>query len=91
MADDNAWFDESDDAWSEQEFSGEDDRGDETIPCAECGAEIYEDSVQCPHCGVYITDQSTTNLWTDRPVWWILLGLLGLVATILALAGVAAW
>ena len=90
MADDNAWFDESDDAWSQEEFSGADDRGDETIPCAECGAEIYEDSVQCPHCGVYVSDQST-NPWLDRPAWWILLGLLGLVATILALAGGAAW
>ncbi len=59
----------------------------ETVPCSQCGAEVYEDAVQCPACGTYVT--ADTNVWSGRPVWWIVLGLLGVVAAVLALAGYA--
>jgi len=79
------WFDESGDELRDDEFPDDnyDDDLNETIPCPECRAEVYEDAEQCPHCGHYIT--SETNVWSGRPAWWIVLGILGVAALILAL------
>jgi len=64
-----------------------DDDRSETIRCPACGAEVYEDAPQCPACGDYIT--ADTSPWSDRPTWWIVLGLIGILMTILALAAIA--
>ena len=88
-----SWYDEPDDELADDEFPDEDDFEDDdldeedslTIVCRECGSEIYEDAVQCPVCGNYVVHD--TSAWTGRPLWWLLLGLLGVVATILTLAG----
>ncbi len=56
----------------------------ETIPCPECGAEVYEDAPRCPYCGAYVT--ADTRPWSGRPLWWIILGVAGVLATILALS-----
>jgi len=88
MPDDDLRFEESGDELRDDEFPDEDEFDDDlspVAPCPQCGAEVYEDAVQCPICGTYITDHG--NLWTGRPLWWIVLGLLGAVATVLALAG----
>lgn len=81
------------DNWNDQldehEFDNEgnfDDDTAETLPCPECGAEIYEESEQCPACGAYITFNN--SIWLGKPVWWIILGLLGIVATVLWLLSV---
>ena len=68
----------------DREFPDEDDNGDEAewIQCRECGAEVYEDAVQCPCCGNYIT--SDTSVWVGRPLWWIGLAVLGIIAVIFA-------
>jgi hypothetical protein len=60
-----------------------DDEATETISCPECQADIYEDAEQCPVCGSYVI--GTTNIWTGKPIWWVFLGLLGIIAVILAL------
>jgi len=69
--------------WSDED-SEQDDYGDddvtETIPCPDCGAEVYEDAEQCPACGQYIVPAN--NALAGRPVWWIVLGLLGAAAVI---------
>ena len=73
------WLDES-------EYPDEDEWDDgesETVPCAACGAEVYEEAVCCPSCGEYLT--TDTSVWTDRSWWWIGLGLLGIAAVVLAL------
>jgi len=62
----------------------EDDEFTETVACPSCGADVYEDAVQCPRCGEYITHSS--NVWSDRPWWWIVLGLAGILAVIVALS-----
>ena len=83
---DQRWFDESDEL-DDNEYPDEDLEDDdlsETLPCPECGAEVYEDSERCPHCGHYITTGSG-SLWAGRPAWWVLLGLLGIVAVVFAL------
>lgn len=59
-----------------------DDESD-TEPCPECGEEIYEDSDQCPKCGADVALGS--NVWSGRPWWWKLLGILGIGAMILGL------
>jgi hypothetical protein len=46
---------------------------------------VYEDAQQCPACGFYITHQH--HPLSGRPGWWIALAVLGVLATILALAG----
>lgn len=67
----------------QDEFDDDDDTA--TVTCAACGAEIYEDAPQCPVCGEYVTASRGTH-WEGRPVWWIALGLLGIIAVIYALA-----
>jgi hypothetical protein len=92
MAGENSWFEEPGDELEETEYpeSAEyDDDQTETAPCPNCGAEIYEDAVACPVCGTYVTTGS--SIWTGRPAWWILLGLLGTIVTIAVLAGLASW
>ena len=64
----------------------DDDDGTRTITCADCGAEVYEDAPQCPICGEYISS-SSGSLWQGRPGWWIVLGLLGIIAVIYLLVG----
>jgi DNA-directed RNA polymerase subunit RPC12/RpoP len=67
---------------SDDEFDSDEEEQSLTIPCPHCGADIYEDSVRCPRCGTYLTPD--TNPWSGRPGWWILVGLLGIVALVWA-------
>lgn len=60
-----------------------DDVPAETLPCPECGADIYEESEQCPVCGAYVTfDRS---VWSNRSPVWVILGLAGVIAVVAAL------
>jgi predicted RNA-binding Zn-ribbon protein involved in translation (DUF1610 family) len=80
------WDDDLDDGESDAEDWPDDDDGETlTISCPNCGADIYEDAEQCPHCGEYVERNSTSVVWAGRPGWWILLGGLGIIATIIAL------
>ena len=89
MSGDELWFEEPGDELDDSEFPEEEDDVTSTVPCPECGAEVYEESVQCPVCGSYITH--ATDVWSGRPGWWMLLGVLGVLAAILVLAGLAPW
>ena len=41
---------------------------DATVPCPECGGEIYDDSDHCPACGHWLTEADHRELGTDaRP------------------------
>ena len=80
---DNGDWDEGD--WDDDDWPDDDDGETLTFPCPNCRAEIYEDAEQCPHCGEYVEGRSTSAVWAGRPGWWILLGGLGIVATIIAL------
>jgi RNA polymerase subunit RPABC4/transcription elongation factor Spt4 len=63
-----------------------DDEEDEslTVACPACGADVYEDAEQCPVCGEYVTH--STRAWDGKPLWWIILGVAGIIAVILAFA-----
>lgn len=73
---------ESDDDTDYPEES-EFDEETSTIECSHCGAEVYEEAPACPVCGEYLG--VNTHPFSERPRWWILLGTLGVIATILAL------
>ena len=62
----------------------DDDEDSETISCQNCGQSIYEDAIECPYCGEYVTP--ATSPWTGRPIWWLMLGGLGVIMTILMLS-----
>ena len=78
--DDSPWADED---LSDDEFPEWDDDDSDETACPECGAVIYDDSVQCPRCGAYITFD--TNRFSDKPLWWMALGLLGVIALVVVL------
>jgi len=83
-------FDEYDEPDGLDEFDEDDEQADESvvIDCPECGQAVYEDAEQCPGCGRWLTDADRhggPTAWVGRPTWWIVLGLLGMVATIVVL------
>lgn len=65
------------------DFDSPDDDSAETIACPNCGADLYDDAVYCPHCGQYVTP--TTSPWAGRPWWWIALAVLGVLAVVVVL------
>jgi hypothetical protein len=75
-------YDEDDD-FDDPEPDVDDDDSPELLACPHCGEQIYEEADQCPHCGDYIT-HSTSPL-AGRSIWFIVLGVAGIVATIVAL------
>jgi hypothetical protein len=50
-----------------------------SVPCPYCGHPIYEDAVQCPVCGSYISSEDSPS----RKPWWIILGAFFLIITII--------
>lgn len=74
------WRDDEED-WSETgsaydsddvDFDGDDPDSDDTIPCPDCGADIYADLDHCPRCGHWLTDADRdvrgTGLFATRRV-----------------------
>lgn len=74
------------DSWDE-DLDGDEPWDDndpvDLIRCSGCGAEIYEESVRCPLCGEYVT--AVHNVWENRSAWWVILGVLGILAVVLTL------
>ena len=87
MMSDDDWDDgEADEDWPDDDGSdddGHDDGASLTVSCPACKADIYEDAEQCPYCGEYVVRSS--NIWNGKPVWWIVVGGLGIIATVFAL------
>ena len=75
--------DDEDDDWEdpESEAFADDDGG--LVTCPSCGEEIFEDAQQCPYCGDYVVH--STSPFAGRSLWFCLLGLLGVAATIVCL------
>ena len=74
--------DEYDEDWDDDYPEDEDD-GENTIECPECGAEIFDDIGVCPVCGHAIIH--STNPWQGKSLGWVVLGFLGIIATVVAL------
>jgi len=73
------WQPVGDDGWDEDE----DSPGQRLSRCPACGYGVYEDVEKCPHCGEYVT--LSVSIWQGKPLWWILLGLFGIIGVILAM------
>ena len=66
-------------------------------PCPACGAMVYEDSPQCPHCRQWLTLEASD--WRKSRRWYIRAGLwlirawvqTWLIWLLLSLAAVIAW
>ena len=58
------------------------------VNCPQCNSPKPPHQV-CPVCGTYIT--ADNSIWSGRPGWWILLGLLGILAVVVVLAGISPW
>jgi uncharacterized paraquat-inducible protein A len=76
-------YDDDQSASERDDESGDesdDDSEDDSIPCPECGVEIYADLDHCPNCGHWLTDAdrptSGTGLFAAHRVRWIALALL---------------
>lgn len=78
--DEDDWEGDSDDDWDD------DDAPSETVRCSHCGADVYEDAEQCPACGEFIVRGAGRSAWEGKPMWWIALGTIGVIATILVLS-----
>jgi hypothetical protein len=76
--------DDDDDGWDEGPGAWEEDEETETVECPKCGADLYEDAVRCPLCGEYV--HHTHSVWKDKPLWWKLVGLAGILAILLSIA-----
>ncbi len=74
-----------DDEFQDDEFYDDviDDSYSEVVVCPECGDDVYEDAEQCPLCGAYIVHQYSP--WSKRPLWGVVLGLLGVISVIITL------
>lgn len=68
---------------SDDDYDLYDDGEPELVDCPACGAAIYEEAEQCPACGEYIVHG--TSPWAGKPGWWVALGMLGIIAMIVAL------
>ncbi|MAG92153.1 MAG: hypothetical protein CMJ48_00160 [Planctomycetaceae bacterium] len=79
-----------DDDYENWDDEYDDDDGESyVVPCPNCGTEVYEDAEQCPSCGDYIVPgTSALSNWSP---WWVLLGFLGVLATIIVFIRAAWW
>ena len=64
-----------------------DDEPSATLPCPECGAEIYEDADRCPACGASVVMRLADP--RRRPRWWVVV--VGALVVLLLLAYVPWW
>lgn len=72
-------------SWDDEDWPDAEPDAD-TIICPECGFEMYADVELCPHCG-YFVEPAPDEALADRPRWFVVLGVLGILATVLALSG----
>jgi predicted nucleic acid-binding Zn ribbon protein len=66
---------EEEDDWDDEEDFGEEDPDSEdatTMPCPQCGADLYDDAEFCARCENYISQEDAPS--ESRPIWiWIML------------------
>jgi hypothetical protein len=80
------WSDEFDDnEYPDPDYDDDLEDVTETVRCPNCWGDVYEDAEQCPACGEYVV--MSTSAWEGKPLPWVLIGLTGIVAVIMALSG----
>ncbi len=77
-------YDTDDQEWQEEfrEFEGPES---EMLPCPSCGAEVYEETQRCPHCGDWIMPLAGSTRRKRRV--WIIAALLAIIAILAFVIG----
>ncbi len=75
-------FEDDDDRWWDAEHEDSENADAELLACPSCGAEVYEETEQCPQCGEWIMPLAASA----RSKGWV-----WIVAAVAALAGLIAW
>jgi hypothetical protein len=57
-----------------------------TMDCPHCGSSVFEEAHQCPQCQEYIHTTSDGAILSGWPSWFVMVGLLGVGATILTMS-----
>lgn len=70
----------AEDDWEAPEPDERDEDELDTLPCPACGRQIYEEADVCPFCGEYVTH--STSVLAGKPLWFVALAILGIVAVI---------
>lgn len=52
--------------WQPDDWGNDPDDEVEELSCPNCGASVYEETQQCPHCGDWITPLAAA---ARRPIW----------------------
>lgn len=62
-----------DDEWDDDDLEdyGDDEEEEPTILCPYCRAEIWEEAIQCPECGEYVSQEDRQARYEWRPRWII--------------------
>ena len=68
--------------YDDNEFESGDDF---TIPCPNCGEQIFDDTPMCPKCHEYIVDNDR-GVWSNKPSWFARTAVVLVVLTIIAFA-----
>lgn len=77
--------DDWDEDWENPDYPDDDDDEEvDVVTCGNCAKEVYAEAPQCPYCGEFLAAAST-HPFVGRGFWFIGLGILGIVATILVL------
>jgi hypothetical protein len=75
-----SWHDDFDEDWMHG-----DDEETPLVRCPNCCREIYREADSCPHCGEFlISDPAPLD---SKRKWFVMLGLLGMLAVVLVLSG----
>lgn len=85
MPRDDHWSDSDSDQWDDESDDYGPDDESTTTECIKCGCDIYDDAARCPLCGEYQVGERTHTIWKGRPLWWIMLALIGICSVICAL------
>lgn len=66
-----------------------DDDSTPTVVCSNCQADVYEEADRCPNCGEFLI--GTQSPLVGKPTWYVVIGLLGIVAVLILFSGILQW
>lgn len=73
--------------WNE-DFENDSDQ-DHLMSCPSCGAEIYDESEQCPYCGEYVL--TSASPFASKPTWVQWLFVIIVIAIVLVVVFPFCW
>lgn len=75
--------------YDNEDWPDDDDDSTSVVECTNCGADVYEEADSCPVCGEYLIDASRPL--DKKPMWFVAIGLLGVIAVVVLFSGVLQW